>query len=180
MQRFHADKIFIQSMASSDCSNPSDRALTESSAGGIVDMWTSPRCKYCETVAWKLVEDTAKNIYRLCASTRSSRASSSPSRTGVACRCVRCRTDADLRHLLRFCSKPSLSLRNGCGLGRDSAPTLGKVPANIAAIGGAAINLLYHSKMLPPPIPLIIVHASLAAAGFVLLLVSVIGFAWAG
>jgi hypothetical protein len=45
----------------------------------------------------------------------------------------------------------------------------------IAAIGGAAINLLYHSKMLPLPIPLIIVHAALAAVGFVLLLVSVLG-----
>ena len=45
----------------------------------------------------------------------------------------------------------------------------------IAAIGGAAINLLYHSKMLPLPIPLIIGHALIAAAGFVLLLVSVLG-----
>jgi len=44
----------------------------------------------------------------------------------------------------------------------------------ISAIGGAAINLLYHSKMLPLPIPLIIVHALLAAVGFVLLLVSVL------
>lgn len=50
----------------------------------------------------------------------------------------------------------------------------------IAAIGGAAINLLYHSKMLPLPMPLIIVHASLAATGFVLLLVSVMGLARAG
>lgn len=45
----------------------------------------------------------------------------------------------------------------------------------IAAIGGAAINLMYHSKMLPLPIPLIIGHALLAAMGFVLLLVSVLG-----
>ena len=45
----------------------------------------------------------------------------------------------------------------------------------IAAIGGAAINLLYHSKLLPLPIPLIIGHALIAAAGFVLLLVSVLG-----
>ena len=42
----------------------------------------------------------------------------------------------------------------------------------IAAAGGAAINLLYHSKMLPLPIPLIIVHAVLAVLGFVLLLAS--------
>ena len=45
----------------------------------------------------------------------------------------------------------------------------------LAAIGGAAINLLYHAKMLPLPIPLIIVHALIAVAGFVLLLVSVFG-----
>ena len=45
----------------------------------------------------------------------------------------------------------------------------------IAAIGGAALNLLYHAKMLPLPIPIMIVHALIAAVGFVLLLVSVLG-----
>jgi hypothetical protein len=45
----------------------------------------------------------------------------------------------------------------------------------LAAIGGAGINLLYHSKMLPLPIPLIIGHALVAVAGFVLLVVSVFG-----
>ena len=45
----------------------------------------------------------------------------------------------------------------------------------LAAIGGAGINLLYHSKMLPLPIPLIIGHALIAVSGFVLLLVSVFG-----
>jgi len=50
----------------------------------------------------------------------------------------------------------------------------------IAAIGGTAINLLYHSKMLPLPIWLIIVHALLAAVGFVLLLVSVLGLGQTG
>ncbi len=50
----------------------------------------------------------------------------------------------------------------------------------LAAIGGAAINLLYHAKMLPLPIPLIIVHALIAVAGFVLLLVGVFGLPRAG
>ena len=45
----------------------------------------------------------------------------------------------------------------------------------LAALGGAAINLMYHSKMLPLPIPLVIGHALVAAVGFVLLLVCVIG-----
>ena len=43
----------------------------------------------------------------------------------------------------------------------------------IAAIGGAALNLLFHWKLLPLPIPLMILHALLAVAGFVLLLVSI-------
>ena len=43
----------------------------------------------------------------------------------------------------------------------------------VAAIGGAAMNLLFHWKLLPLPIPLLILHALLAAAGFVLLLLSI-------
>ncbi len=50
----------------------------------------------------------------------------------------------------------------------------------LAAIGGAGINLMYHSKMLPLPIPLIIGHALIAVAGFTLLLVSVFGLARTG
>ncbi len=45
----------------------------------------------------------------------------------------------------------------------------------IAAVGGAAMNLLFHWKLLPLPIPLMILHATLAVAGFVLLLVSIYG-----
>jgi hypothetical protein len=44
-----------------------------------------------------------------------------------------------------------------------------------AAIGGAAMNLLFHWKLLPLPIPLMVAHATLAALGFVLLLVSIYG-----
>lgn len=45
----------------------------------------------------------------------------------------------------------------------------------IAAAGGAAMNLLFHWKLLPLPIPLMIGHALLAATGFVLLVVSIYG-----
>jgi len=61
----------MQPTDSIDYSTRRDRALNEGSAGHIVDMLPSPRCKYCEPVAWKLFEDTAKNIYRLSASARS-------------------------------------------------------------------------------------------------------------
>ena len=39
----------------------------------------------------------------------------------------------------------------------------------IAAVGGAAMNLLFHWKALPLPIPLMIVHALLAVIGLALL-----------
>lgn len=42
----------------------------------------------------------------------------------------------------------------------------------VAAVGGAAMNLLFHAKQLPLPIPLMIAHALLAIMGFVLLLLS--------
>jgi hypothetical protein len=44
-----------------------------------------------------------------------------------------------------------------------------------AAIGGAVMNLLFHWRLLPLPIPLMVGHATLAALGFVLLLVSIYG-----
>ena len=40
----------------------------------------------------------------------------------------------------------------------------------IAAAGGAILNLNYHWKMLPLPVGLMLVHAGVAVAGFVLLL----------
>lgn len=43
----------------------------------------------------------------------------------------------------------------------------------LAAIGGAAMNLLFHWKRLPLPLPLMVAHASVAALGLALLLLSV-------
>ena len=42
----------------------------------------------------------------------------------------------------------------------------------LAAAGGAFLNLNYHWKMPPLPMGLIVGHAGIAAAGFVLLLVA--------
>ncbi|MEO8002605.1 MAG: hypothetical protein ABI644_12075 [Arenimonas sp.] len=43
----------------------------------------------------------------------------------------------------------------------------------VAAMGGAMMNLLFHSKQLPLPIPLMLLHATLAVSAFVVLLCSV-------
>jgi hypothetical protein len=45
----------------------------------------------------------------------------------------------------------------------------------VAAAGGAYMNLRFHWKLLPLPIPVIILHALLAVTGFVLLLASIYG-----
>lgn len=50
----------------------------------------------------------------------------------------------------------------------------------IAAIGGLTINLLFHQKLKPLPKPMVIGHGLLAAAGFVLLLLTVCGYPQAG
>jgi len=42
----------------------------------------------------------------------------------------------------------------------------------LAAVGGAALNLLFHSKQLPLPISWVIGHGAVAAGAFVLLLLS--------
>ena len=42
----------------------------------------------------------------------------------------------------------------------------------IAAAGGVLLNLNYHTKMLPLPKGLLVGHASVAAVGFVVLLVA--------
>ena len=45
----------------------------------------------------------------------------------------------------------------------------------LAAIGGIVMNLVYHWRLQPLPIPLMIGHALLAVAGFVLLPMTVFG-----
>lgn len=58
----------------------------------------------------------------------------------------------------------------------DGIPLLAQAALGIlvlAAVGGAAIFLLFHLKKLALPIPLVIGHGLVAVAGLVLLLVSV-------
>jgi len=44
----------------------------------------------------------------------------------------------------------------------------------VAAAGGTYINLNFHSKQLPLPVPIMLLHAALAVIGFLLLLVCVV------
>jgi len=46
----------------------------------------------------------------------------------------------------------------------------------LAAVGGMFMNLVYHWQLRPLPIPLMLGHALLAVAGFVLLLLTVLAF----
>jgi hypothetical protein len=45
----------------------------------------------------------------------------------------------------------------------------------IAGAGGAIMNLQFHSKQMPLPVPLMIAHGVLAVTGFLLLLAAIYG-----
>lgn len=60
-----------------------------------------------------------------------------------------------------------------CNVGIPPMAQFATVLFILAAAGGAAMNLLFHAKQLPLPIPLMIVHALLAVSAFVLLLLSI-------
>ncbi len=57
-------------------------------------------------------------------------------------------------------------------VGLPSMALLGTGVFVLAGIGGAVMNLLFHCKQLPLPIPLMVAHALVAVSGFVLLLLS--------
>jgi hypothetical protein len=42
----------------------------------------------------------------------------------------------------------------------------------LAGIGGAVMNLLFHWKQLPLPVPMMIAHGVVAVSGFLILLLS--------
>ena len=44
----------------------------------------------------------------------------------------------------------------------------------VAALGGLYLNIQFHSKLQPLPIPVMLLHALIAVVGFVLLLVAVL------
>jgi len=99
---------------------------------------------------------------------------------------------------IRFSGKPRppswLALLHGLGAGAGltlliyAAVTVGVPPQAqlalgllvVAAAGGLTMNLMFHQKMQPLPKPMVIGHGLLAAAGFVLLLLTVCGQAQAG
>jgi hypothetical protein len=54
-------------------------------------------------------------------------------------------------------------------------PRLAQVAAGLfvlAALGGAYLNLGFHARNLPLPVPIMLVHAGVAVAGFVLLVIA--------
>ncbi len=80
-----------------------------------------------------------------------------------------------MAHGLLAAAGLTLLIYAACTVGVPRTAQIAAVLFVIAAAGGAAMNLLYHWKLLPLPIPLLVVHALLAVAGFVLLLVSLYG-----
>ncbi len=57
-------------------------------------------------------------------------------------------------------------------VGIPTMAMVGLVILLIAASGGAAMNLVFHAKQLPLPIPLMLVHGTAAVTAFILLLIS--------
>lgn len=60
---------------------------------------------------------------------------------------------------------------------RQGLPTLAKAGTGVllvAAAGGTWLNLQFHSKLQPLPIPIMLLHAALAVVGFGLLLAAVL------
>lgn len=56
--------------------------------------------------------------------------------------------------------------------GLPSLAVIALVVLIVVALVGAAINLLYHSRVLPLPKPTIVIHGIVAVIGFVLLLLA--------
>lgn len=66
----------------------------------------------------------------------------------------------------------TLLLYAGFALGVPRLVWIGVGLLVLAALGGVYLNLTYHDKRVPLPKPIIIVHALLAVAGFLCVLVS--------
>jgi len=80
------------------------------------------------------------------------------------------------RHGARLCSRRgghAASLRYFT-VGLPSLAAWGLLLFIIAALGGIYLNLNYHMKQQPLPIGIMIVHATIAVVGFVLLVVAII------
>lgn len=66
----------------------------------------------------------------------------------------------------------TLLIYAACTVGLPSLAVTATVLFVIAALGGVFMNLNYHWKMLPLPKWLVVVHALIAVAGFLCLLVA--------
>jgi len=66
----------------------------------------------------------------------------------------------------------TLLIYAACTVGLPSLALTATVLFVVAAIGGVFMNLNYHWKMLPLPKWLVVVHALIAVAGFVCLLIA--------
>ncbi|MFC5497896.1 hypothetical protein ACFPOE_10165 [Caenimonas terrae] len=66
----------------------------------------------------------------------------------------------------------TLLLYAGFAAGMPSLAWLGLLLLAAAALGGIYLNLAFHNKQLPIPKNIIVVHALLAVAGFLLIAVS--------
>ena len=67
----------------------------------------------------------------------------------------------------------TLLLYAGFAAGMPGGAWLGVVLLVVAALGGLVLNLGYHWKNLPLPIWLVLVHAGVAVAGFLVLALAV-------
>jgi hypothetical protein len=76
-------------------------------------------------------------------------------------------------HGLLAASGLTLLLYTAFTAGLSSGGWTGLVLLLIAVLGGLALNLLYHWENRALPIPLVLVHAAVAAVGLVILAISV-------
>ena len=67
----------------------------------------------------------------------------------------------------------TLLIYAACTVGLPSLALTATVLFIVAALGGAVMNLNYHWKMLPLPKGFVLVHAAIAVAGFLCLLIAV-------
>ena len=73
-------------------------------------------------------------------------------------------------HGLLAAAALTLLLYAWANVGLPSAAQLSVLLLVVAAVGGVAMNLLYHWRLLPLPKSWVVVHALLAVAGFASLL----------
>lgn len=77
-----------------------------------------------------------------------------------------------MAHGLLAAAALTLLIYAAAAAGLPSLAVIALVVLIVVALVGAAINLLYHSRVLPLPKPTIVIHGIVAVIGFVLLLLA--------